>query len=433
MRPGKLIRYVVSSPLLRQASVYTISNLAAKAIPFLLLPVLTRYLTPADYGVVAMFMLVASLVEPFVGLGLTGAISVKYYDKNTDLGTFISTGCALVVWAAVPIGVLLVVLRGPLSELTAVPAAWLGLVIALVVVRVFAGLVPALWQVQERAIGYGVFQNLQSAAILGGSLLFVIVLGRHWQGRIEAELLAVAVAASVALLVLRRAGLLRWRFDRAYARQLLRFGLPLIPHTIGGVLIVQTDRMFVTHYVGVDETGLFTVGYQLALIVELAASSFNNAYVPWLFRKLTGGGDEIKQRLVRYTYLQFGGLVVFATVVGLVMPVVAGYLLGDQFASAARYVRWLALAFAFMGMYYMVASYIFYAERTSWLAMVTLTSGLANIPLNYILIRANGAIGAAQATACAMALTFVLTWIVSARVYPMPWGHPFRRRRAEST
>ena len=55
---GKLLRFVISSPLLRQASVYTISNLVAKAIPFLLLPVLTRFLTPTDYGIVWMLSLI---------------------------------------------------------------------------------------------------------------------------------------------------------------------------------------------------------------------------------------------------------------------------------------------------------------------------------------------------------------------------------------
>ena len=54
---------------MRQAGVYTISNVVARAIPFLLLPLLTRYVSPADFGIVAMFFFVALLIEPLVGFG----------------------------------------------------------------------------------------------------------------------------------------------------------------------------------------------------------------------------------------------------------------------------------------------------------------------------------------------------------------------------
>jgi Na+-driven multidrug efflux pump len=72
-------------------------------------------------------------------------------------------------------------------------------------------------------------------------------------------------------------------------------------------------------------------------------------------------------------------------------------------------------------MYYMVANYIFFAERTGLLALVTISTALINIPLTYVLIRLNGGIGAVQGTALALLLSFLLTWVVSARVYPMPW------------
>jgi Na+-driven multidrug efflux pump len=48
------------------------------------------------------------------------------------------------------------------------------------------------------------------------------------------------------------------------------------------------------------------------------------------------------------------------------------------------------------------------------------TAGL-NVVLNYVLIKANGAVGAAQASAAAFLVSFLLTWALSAKAYPMPW------------
>jgi O-antigen/teichoic acid export membrane protein len=275
--------------------------------------------------------------------------------------------------------------------------------------------------VREKAALYGLFQNLQSAALISLALMFVVGLGLAWQGRLAAELLAWSTFAVVSLVWLWRSRQLRFSFDRPYARDLAGFGVPLIPHLLGAILMVQVDRLLLTNLVGVDETGLYTVGYQLALVIELFAVSFNNAYAPWLYRRLTDADDGVKRRLVRFTYVGFAVMLVLALAVATAMPWLAGHLLDPRYAESARFVPWLAVGFLFSGMYYLVANYIFYAQRTGWLAAVTMMTALINIPLTYALIKLNGGLGAAQAMAISFGLSFLLTWVVSQRVYPMPW------------
>jgi O-antigen/teichoic acid export membrane protein len=413
--------FPVAPPILRQAATYTLSNLLIRAIPFLLLPVLTRYMSPADYGTVAMFLLTVVVVEPFVTVGYAGAITVKYYDKSTDLPAYVGTGAMMIVAAALPFAVLLFLLRDPISELVQVPVPWVLLVVPLIVARAIGGALPALLRVREMALSYAVIQIGQSAAIVTLSLLLVVAFHRSWEGRLEAELLVTLTFAAIAVVLLWRGGWLRLAFNRGYARNLALFGIPLIPHTLGAVMMTQTNRLFVTNLVGLNETGLYTVGYQLALVIELVAVSFNNAYTPWLYKKLTHADDETRRRLVKYTYLQFAAMAGLAATVAVVMPRLAGLLLGRSFDGAEGYVGWFAIGFTFSGMYYMVTNYIFYAQKTAWLAAMTFTVALINIPLTYLLIKANGGIGAAQATAIALGLSFLLTWAVSQRVYPMPW------------
>lgn len=418
---SRRVASILARPLLRQAGVYTASNLAGKAIPFLLLPVLTRFLSPTDYGIVSMFLFSALILDPFISLGFAGAVTVKYYDNTTDLPAYLGTGAVMTVALALPFELLVFLLRDPLAELTQVPPEWLLLVVPLIVARAVGAVLLSLLRVREKALLFGVVQNLQSAGLISLSLLFVVALGRQWRGRLEAELLAWFAFAIAGLVALRRSGWLRLVFVRPYARHLARFGVPLIPHMLGAILMVQTDRLLLTNLVGVGETGLYTVGYQLAVLVELVAVSFNNAYVPWLFRKLTDADDRTRRRLVQYTYVQWAGMTVLAVAVAIVMPWLAGHLLDRSFASSGRYIGWFALGFLFSGMYYMVTNYIFYAQQTRWLAAVTITVALVNIPLTYVLIKLNGGIGAAQATATSLGLSFLFTWIVSQRVYPMPW------------
>jgi O-antigen/teichoic acid export membrane protein len=424
LKPGGLSKGAAvlrTSGLVRQAGIYTVSQFASRAVPFLLLPILTRYLSPADYGILAMFLLSAVLVEPFIGIGLVGAITVKYYDKATVLADYLGTGLLMVAGIAVPAGVAILLLGPVLTELTAVPAPWLALVVPLVVARTIAGSQLSLLRVRELPLQFAVLQNLQSVGVIVLAVVLVVGLGLGWQGRVGAELTTWCALALVCLVLMWRGGWIRFRFSPGYARDLASFGVPLIPHSIGAVLMFQTDRVLLTNLVGVEVTGLYTVAYQLVVVIEIVAVSFNYAYAPWLFRRLTDADDAAKRSIVRYTYVGFGGMVGLAVGAAIVMPWVGELLLDPAFHDSFVFTGWLALGLMFSGMYYLVANYIFYAQRTAWLSLVTISVGLLNIVVTYALITLNGAIGAAQAFALALLLSFLLTWLVSQRVYPMPW------------
>jgi O-antigen/teichoic acid export membrane protein len=72
-------------------------------------------------------------------------------------------------------------------------------------------------------------------------------------------------------------------------------------------------------------------------------------------------------------------------------------------------------------MYFMVVNYISYVEKTYYQAIITVSVGLVNVPLNYFLILEFGAVGSGMAFACSFFLLFVFTWILSGKLYSMPW------------
>jgi len=70
--------------LFKNTFIYTGSNVINKAIPFFLLPIVTRYLTPTDYGIVATFNVLLAVMVVFVGLSMHGAINVNYFKLTKE-------------------------------------------------------------------------------------------------------------------------------------------------------------------------------------------------------------------------------------------------------------------------------------------------------------------------------------------------------------
>ncbi|MBI4863766.1 MAG: polysaccharide biosynthesis C-terminal domain-containing protein [Candidatus Riflebacteria bacterium] len=284
-------------------------------------------------------------------------------------------------------------------------------------------LVMTHWQVQGRAFPFGVFQILQTVVNLGLSVWLVVSWGHGWRGRVEAQVVTALAFAGAGMVVLARDGWLRYSYSRQDVREAIRFGLPLVPHELGSTLIAQTDRLFIANIVSLADAGVYSVAYQLTSIIELVAASFNQAFSPWLFRMLAQRPSlELLRVIVKYTYVCFAVMAGFALTVALLLPYVLSHVVGDAFAGAARFTPWLAIGFMFSGMYYLVANYIFFAKRTELIPLITVSCALVNLGLNAVLVPRNGAVGAAQASAAALALSFVGTWYLSTRAYKMPWS-----------
>ena len=124
---------------------------------------------------------------------------------------------------------------------------------------------------------------------------------------------------------------------------------------------------------------------------------------------------------MRITYIYIGVILCVVFVLWAIIPFIYSFL-GRDFQAGMDLVLYIALGFAFNGMYKMVSVYIFYTEKTKIIAYTSVGVALINIALNLYLIPIYHAQGAAVATMMAMAFQFIVTWWVSSRIYKMPWN-----------
>jgi O-antigen/teichoic acid export membrane protein len=417
------IKLIVVSKLFKSAGIYTMTSVINSAIPFFLLPILTRYLSPADYGIVSMFGVLVSFVTPFTGLNVHGAIARMYYEKDTvDIKVYITNSIYILMSSTLLVSIIFFVFSSAIASVSSVPIQVLWMVIVVSFAQFITRIVLTLWQVQVKPVQYGVYQISQTVLNMVLSIFLVVFVGLTWKGRIFAQLIAQIVFVGVGFIILFKNNWLKFNINKTYIKHALGFGVPLIPHALGGVIMTMTDRVFITNMVGIETTGIYTVGYQIGMIINLLATSFNQAYVPWLYSKLKENIIATKKRIVKFTYLYFLIIFLMAVVLSLIAPSFLSFFVGREYGNSSIYVTWIALGYAFNGMYFMIGSYIFYAEKTSYLAWVTFTAAILNIGLNYVLISKYGAIGAAMATTLIYFIKFILTWILSSKAYKMPWN-----------
>lgn len=415
------------SRLLSNSAIYLLSNIARAAIPFALLPVLTRFLSPLEYGQVAMFQILVAALAAVTGVSVQGAANRKYYDADVpqhELAQYIGACMQILLVTTLITLAFVATWRQQLAAWLGLEPNWILWAVIVSAATFVVGLRLGQWQVRGNAIKYGVLQASQSASEMLLSVLLVVVLLGGATGRIEAQIWMVPLFAVLAIFLLAKDKLLTlsWRPD--YLREALRFGVPLVPHVAGFFLLSAADRLVINDKLGLADAGIYMVGLQLSMVMTIVADAINKAYVPWLFERLVRDNPQEKHQIVRWTYAYFAVALVAVGIAFAVGPYAVSLLAGNAYRGAARLIGWLALGQAFGGMYLMVTNYIFYSKRTGLLAFVTISSGLLNLILLLVLIRQHGLIGAAWAFAIAMAFRFILTWIVAHKRHPMPWFLP---------
>ena len=68
--------------LFAHTAVYGLGDVATSVVSLLLLPVFTRYLTPADYGVLQLLLAAEAVLKPTIRCGLGSAFLRMYYDAG---------------------------------------------------------------------------------------------------------------------------------------------------------------------------------------------------------------------------------------------------------------------------------------------------------------------------------------------------------------
>ncbi len=416
------LHFIRSSTLLRGSSIYVGSAALNALILFLLMPVLTRLLDPVQYGVVATFTALVGLTSVFIGLNTHGLVSVQYF--RSDRGAFkacVGASVGIMAASSIATAIVFALASDLIAAVSGVTNQWQWAVVVAAAGKFALALTLTIWQVQGLAARYGAWQVTASTLTIGMTLALVAWVGMGWEGYAVAQAIATAALGVLGLILVARSGMLTLRFSRDHVLQALRFGLPLLPHTLTGVAMASMDRLILAGAVGPGETGMYFVAFQISSILVLFGGAVNQAWVPWLFGHLSSGDAAARARVVTATYAMFGMFTVAAMVLALSGPLIVKILAGEQYAASAKLLPILCPAAALTGMYYLVANYIIYANRTALLSAVTAATAIVQAALTVTLAMYGGTVGVAFATLASAALYFCLTWYVASRLVPMPW------------
>ena len=389
-------------------------NLLRALVPFLLLPFLTRFLSPSDYGVLSVVETGILLLVPLMLFNAQGLFGSRYYKIDKQEVAKLS-GNALLVAAGsfLLVEFVFILCRDSLNALVGVHDSFLLLVPVFVFFRVLNVYIASVLQIQHKVKRYGVFTIGTLLLDLVFSVLLVANFDFGYQGRLlgaHGALLIFAVTGGVWLV---RDRLLNFTFSKAIVMDILKYGLPLIPHALGGVALALAGRFVLANKIGTESVGIFSVSYQVASVMLLVGTTINQAWSVSLY-KLLSGDLEVNKKLIKKTMLLiFLFLFFICLFIYLARDVVFFVLSSDRYFESKQYFPFLLMAFFLQSVYFVFVNFDFYEEKVYAIGVTTLVVACTSFVLNLYLIPLYGIWGAVYANLLSM---FLYVMIVVFRV-----------------
>lgn len=409
---------------LRSFSIYTFVGFFGAGINFLLMPVLSHYLSPTDYGIIALINTYVTILLPLVGIEAKGYCTIQFFhmEDKSEFARLFSSVALIPVLPTLLLGTLFFflfpVLAGPL-ELPK-DAIWWGLsMFPLAIMSIYTDTASGYQIITKNANYYAVYVISKVLVEVGLTLLFVVHYGMGWQGRILSWIVTLVLYTIVAFIYFQREKLLSFRVNWKHAHAALLFGAPLIFHTLGKFVVNQSDRLFISKMVSLDEAGIYSVGYTIGTVMLIGATAFSNISSPFIMERLKTLTVHKEQQIRRFTLVGIAAMLGILILMNLASPFFFKYFMDPRYAEGAGYVFWVSLGYWFWGVYMLLSVYVYYYKKTQYLVWLAIVNILTNIGFNYLFIGWYGGIGAAYSTALSFLINLILMWF---KVYNMlPW------------
>jgi O-antigen/teichoic acid export membrane protein len=410
--------------LVSSLAAYQVADVVSKFIAILLLPVYTRYISPAGYGVVELLGNGVIFVSIIVRFGMIEAF-LRFYFTDEDqarrealarravgfLLVATTIAAAVLAAAAVPLSKLVLGYRDRTTFLIAVLGMW-----------TFTNLEMAycLLRVDERLRAYATASLANVGMTVAASIVLVVGLDDGARGLLLANygastvvLLALWWSMRRRLLPRRTAASARPRAQRLGV--LLDFGLPTVPAEASVYALSIVDRWWLYHSRSPALAGLYSIAVKLAGSVAFIVRAFQYAWPPLAYSVTDDAEASRLYALVTTYYLLVSGWVVAG--LALLGRWVLRLLTAPAFYGAYRALPWVALGWALYGLWVVFLVIAGRARVTKRNFPASLAGLIVNVALLAALVPSLGIAGAGIALCGAYAVMLTVMHLLTRRAF----------------
>ncbi len=386
-----------------------------KIVPVIMLPIVTRLITDsADYGKFEMFNTIVSFGSSFAILGVYDAMFREYFEReDIEYKNIVTSTAARIVFISSTIFSCVLIVGARLIAELFLGSQQNWHIAVMAAIGVFLAANKTIISAPTR------MKNLRKVYVFSGlsySLLYYLISivlireGFNYYGLIIGN-----ISASVYLVlffyILNRKDFIFSLFNKKIAKELLKFGIPIVPCFVIYWAFNSMDRIMIAHMLNLHEVGIYSIGAKVASISTFIYAAFAGGWQYFAFSTMRDK-DQVIMTSKIFEYLSVLSFVALSFSM-FIVPYVFDFFFSGDYIKGIVVFPYLFLSPLILMLFQTAGNQLLVVKK-AYLSTGCLFIGLCcNLILNYFFIPIYGIKGAAMATLLGFIVSVFVVLIVT--------------------
>lgn len=388
--------------LLSNTAILAVGTFSSKVLVYLLLPLYTAMLSPAEYSDANIISQLANLIMPVAAVGICDGLFRFALDAGEKKREVFSSGISVLVF-----GTLLFLAFSPFLFEVEMLTGYVWLTVIYVIAANFQLACANYLRALGKTVVFAVQGIINTGLNIGFNILFLVVFKMGVTGYVLSVVVANVIVTLIMILWQKLYRDVRFSLvDLATVRDMLKYSVPMIPTTIFWWVTSVSGQFLVRYMCGDEANGIFAASYKIPTVLTLMTTIFVEA---WQYSAVADADDRNRSSFFSEVFRTYSGLIFMAaSALILLSKIFAGIMLADAYYSAWKYMPTLVIATTFSAVTTFLGS-IYMVKKKSMMSFLTSMCGaVINVTVCFLLIPKLETQGAAIAAAISYFVVFIV-------------------------
>ena len=399
---------MLKNNLIKKFLSFSIGGYVNALIGLLTVPIVTRMLSPEQYGIASLISIIVEMLVVFCSLALDQSFVRFFYEvEEEERGKLLKDCLYYPVFITIFSSLIIFIFRNQISIFILgkkEKVIWLIIVFSIValIIKSFAFLVV---RMQQKGGLYSFFYILIKVVEFSFILLFFKIYGNDYKVIVLATLFSTLITSLLMIGVERKI----WKLGgkrKIEKKELLNFSAPLVLTLALTWVFGSSDKITIKIFSNLKELGLYSGAFRIVSVISVIQTGFTSFWTPFIYERYSKNPDDLVFYKKANDYLSLIFFLIGFSILATRNIIII--LLGEKYYDSLFIVPMLI----FVPIMYLISETtmmgIGFKKKSKYFLYISIIVAIFNIIGNILLVPKYGAKGAAISTGISYIIFFSL-------------------------
>ena len=399
---------MLKNNLIKKFLSFSIGGYINALIGLLTVPIVTRMLSPEQYGIASLISIIVEMLVVFCSLALDQSFVRFFYEvEEEERGKLLKDCLYYPVFITIFSSLIIFIFRNQISIFILgkkEKVIWLIIVFSIValIIKSFAFLVV---RMQQKGGLYSFFYILIKVVEFSFILLFFKIYGNDYKVIVLATLFSTLITSLLMIVVERKI----WKLGgkrKIEKKELLNFSAPLVLTLALTWVFGSSDKITIKIFSNLKELGLYSGAFRIVSVISVIQTGFTSFWTPFIYERYSKNPDDLVFYKKANDYLSLIFFLIGFSILATRNIIII--LLGEKYYDSLFIVPMLI----FVPIMYLISETtmmgIGFKKKSKYFLYISIIVAIFNIIGNILLVPKYGAKGAAISTGISYIIFFSL-------------------------